>query len=75
MGGCGPILMPVILGEVGNINRFFSAKHFDGYAGFVPVECESGPHKGEKHIKNGQSKGYPTQYSFWRIVSDATTNG
>ena len=53
--GCGPILMPVILGEVGNINRFFSAKHFAGYAGFVPVECESGPHKGEKHIKNGTS--------------------
>jgi transposase len=53
--GCGPILMPIILGEVGNILRFISAKHFAGYAGFVPVECESGPHKGEKHIKNGAS--------------------
>ncbi|MFQ5753570.1 MAG: transposase, partial [bacterium] len=25
--GCGPILMPIILGEVGNISRFTSAKH------------------------------------------------
>lgn len=53
--GCGPALMPVVLSEVGNIDRFTSAKHFAGYAGFVPVECESGPHKGEKHIKNGAS--------------------
>jgi transposase len=53
--GCGPTLMPVILGEVGNINRFTSAKHFAGFAGFVPVECESGPKKGEKHVKNGAS--------------------
>ena len=36
--GCGPVLMPVILGEVGNISRFIDAKHFAGYAGFVPVD-------------------------------------
>lgn len=53
--GCGPTLMPVILSESGNIDRFFSEKNFAGFAGFVPVECESGPHKGEKHIKNGAS--------------------
>jgi transposase len=53
--GCGPTLMPVILGEVGNVNRFTDAKNFAGYAGFVPVESESGPRKGEKHIKNGAS--------------------
>jgi len=62
--GCGPVLMPVILGETGDINRFTEAKRFAGYgglrskrpfSGFVPVECESGPHKGEKHLKNGAS--------------------
>lgn len=53
--GCGLMLMSIILGEVGNILRFFSAKHFAGFAGFVPVECESFPHKGEKHLKNGSS--------------------
>ena len=53
--GCGPNLMPVILSEAGNIDRFISEKHFAGFAGFVPVECESGPYKGEKHIKNGSS--------------------
>jgi transposase len=53
--GCGLMLMSTILGEVGNILRFFSDKHFAGFAGFVPVECESGPHKGEKHLKNGSS--------------------
>ena len=53
--GCGPNLMPVILSEAGNIDRFISEKHFAGFAGFVPVERESGPYKGEKHIKNGSS--------------------
>lgn len=48
--GCGPTLMPVVLSETGNISRFISEKHFAGFAGFVPVECESGPHKGEKHL-------------------------
>jgi len=46
--------MPVILGETGNISRFVDAKHFAGYAGFVPVESESGPHKGEKHSRQAK---------------------
>lgn len=53
--GCGPILMPMVLGEVGNIKRFPSSDKFVGYAGLAPIEHESGPYKGEKHLKKGGS--------------------
>lgn len=51
--GCGETLMPIVLSEVGDINRFASADKFVGYAGMAPVEHESGPYKGEKHLKKG----------------------
>jgi len=53
--GCGRKLMPIILGEVGNIERFSVAGRFVGYAGLAPIEHESGPYKGEKHLKKGGS--------------------
>lgn len=54
--GVGITLMPIILGEVGSIHRFPSADKFVGYAGLAPVEHESGPYKGEKHLKKGGCK-------------------
>lgn len=55
MVGLGVTLMSIILGEVGSIHRFPSAGKFVGYAGLAPVEHESGPYKGEKHLKKGGS--------------------
>lgn len=53
--GCGPKLMPIVLSETGDISRFASADKYVGYAGLAPVEHESGPYKGEKHLKKGGS--------------------
>ena len=53
--GCGKILMPIVLSEVGNISRFPCADRFVGYAGLAPIEHESGPYKGEKRLKKGGS--------------------
>lgn len=40
--GIGPILAAIILSEIGNINRFESAKKLTAYAGLVPTEYQSG---------------------------------
>jgi hypothetical protein len=61
--GVGITLMPIILGEVGNIHRFPKAEKFVGYAGLAPVEHESGPYKGEKHLKKGGLKGYLMRFT------------
>lgn len=53
--GCGRKLMPIILGEAGTMDRFSAADRFVGYAGLAPIEHESGPYKGEKHLKKGGS--------------------
>ena len=51
--GVGTILMAIVLSEIGDIERFADPKKFVGYAGLAPVEHESGPYKGEKHLKKG----------------------
>jgi transposase len=67
--GVGITLMPIILGEVGNIHRFPKAEKFVGYAGLAPVEHESGPYKGEKHLKKG---GCPRlSHAFYMIANCA----
>lgn len=53
--GCGEKLMPIILSEAGNPDRFKKPDQFVGYVGMAPIEHESGPYKGEKHLKQGGS--------------------
>jgi len=69
MVGVGVTLMPIILGEVGAIHRFHSADKFVGYAGLAPVEHESGPYKGEKHLKKGGSP--RLSYAFYMTANCA----
>lgn len=54
--GCGIVLMAIVLGEIGNIERFADPKQFVGYVALAPIEHESGPYKGEKHLKKGGNK-------------------
>lgn len=54
--GVGRVLMAIVLGEIGNIDRFADPKKFVGYAALAPIEHESGPYKGEKHLKKGGNK-------------------
>lgn len=51
--GCGIVLMAIVLSEIGDISRFADPKKFVGFAGLAPIEHESGPYKGEKHLKKG----------------------
>lgn len=53
--GCGHKLMPILLSEAGNTDRFVRPDQFVGYVGMAPIEHESGPYKGEKHLKKGGS--------------------
>jgi transposase len=39
--GVGPILAAVILGHVGDVDRFPSRGHFASYAGTAPIEASS----------------------------------
>jgi len=43
--GIGPIGAAIILGAVGNINRFATAGHFASYNATAPIEASSGPTK------------------------------
>jgi transposase len=48
--GVGPILALTIVSEIGDIDRFHSAKHLASYAGLVSSTSQSGDHSWHGHI-------------------------
>ena len=49
MSGCGTVIAGMIVGEIGDINRFHSPGALAKYAGCSPRECSSG--KKHRHLK------------------------
>jgi transposase len=43
--GVGPIVAAIVIGDVGDINRFASRDHFAAYNGTAPIEVSSGRRK------------------------------
>ena len=49
--GCGPVVASMMVGEIGDINRFHSPASLAKYAGCAPRECSSG--KKTRYVKTG----------------------
>jgi transposase len=43
--GVGPVVAGIIIGHVGDIERFPSSDHFASYNATAPIEASSGPRK------------------------------
>jgi transposase len=57
MPGCGDVLAPSIISEIGDIERFEDADHFASYGGVAPKKKESGKSvKGAKKAKGGNRR-------------------
>ena len=64
--GVGPILALTILAEIGDVDRFHSAKHLSSYAGLVPSTRQSGEMAMHGHItKQGSA------WLRWALVEAA----
>jgi transposase len=64
--GVGPILALTILAEIGDVERFHSAKHLSSYAGLVPSTRQSGETARHGHItKQGSA------WLRWALVEAA----
>jgi transposase len=64
--GVGPILSLTILAEVGDVNRFLSAKHLASCAGLVPSTSQSGNSTRHGHITRAGSS-----WLRWALVEAA----
>ena len=51
--GVGVVVAAMIIGHVGNIERFASAAHFASYNGTAPIEASSGEHRRHRLSKRG----------------------
>ena len=54
--GVGVVVAAMIIGHVGNIERFASAAHFASYNGTAPIEASSGANKRHRLNKRGNRK-------------------
>jgi len=64
--GIGPLSAMVLLSEIGNIDRFPSAKHLCSYFGLVPSVHQSGPKRQTGHITKQGSR-----HARWVLVQAA----
>lgn len=54
--GCGPVVAAMIIGEIGDINRFKSPAALAKYAGCAPRECSSGKTVRWRKTKSGNRR-------------------
>lgn len=54
--GCGPMIASLIVGEIGDINRFHSPAALAKYAGCSPRECSSGKTHQHRKTRSGNRR-------------------
>jgi transposase len=54
--GCGITIASMIVGEIGDINRFHSPGALAKYAGCAPRECSSGKHQRHRKTRSGNRR-------------------